>query len=85
MRNTKPCSTQVGHPETPMTLTNPPKALIALVGLICLTVLLALDAIDNATGTGMIGTILGYAVGNGIAARSGKPVEPIIGSKDTPT
>ena len=64
-----------------MTLTNPPKALIALVGLICLTVLLGIDAIDKATGTGMIGTILGYAVGNGIAARSGKPVEPIIGSK----
>ena len=67
-----------------MTLTNPPKALIALVGLICLTVLLAIDAIDNATGTGMIGTILGYAVGNGIAARSGKPVEPIIGTKEHP-
>ena len=65
-----------------MTLTNPPKALIALVGLICLTVLLGIDAIDKATGTGMIGTILGYAVGNGIAARSGKPVEPIIGSKE---
>jgi hypothetical protein len=64
-----------------MTLTNPPKALIALVGLVCLTVLLAIDAIDKATGTGMIGTILGYAVGNGIAARSGKPVEPIIGTK----
>jgi hypothetical protein len=63
-------------------LTNPPKALIALVGLVCLTVLLAIDAIDKATGTGMIGTILGYAVGNGIAARSGKPVEPIIGTKE---
>lgn len=65
-----------------MTLTNPPKAFIALVGLVCLTVLLALNAIDNATGTGMIGTILGYAVGNGIAARSGKPAEPIIGPKE---
>lgn len=65
-----------------MTISNPPKALIALIGLICLTVLLALDAIDKATGTGMIGTILGYAVGNGIAARSGQTVEPIIGSKE---
>lgn len=67
-----------------MTLANPPKALIALIGLICLTVLLALGKIDNATGTGMIGTILGYAVGNGIAARSGKPVEPILGPKEIP-
>jgi hypothetical protein len=65
-----------------MTLTNPPKAFIALVGLVCLTVLLALDAIDNATGTGMIGTILGYAVGNGIAARSGTKADPIIGPKE---
>lgn len=62
-----------------MSITNPPKALIALVALVCLTVLLALNAIDKATGTGMIGTILGYAVGNGIAAKTGKPVEPIIG------
>lgn len=67
-----------------MTLANPPKALIALIGLICLTVLLALGKIDNATGTGMIGTILGYAVGNGIAARTGKPVEPILGPKEHP-
>lgn len=65
-----------------MTVTNPPKAFIALIGLVCLTVLLAIGAIDKATGTGMIGTILGYAVGNGIAAKSGKPVEPIIGHKE---
>jgi len=65
-----------------MTIANPPKALIALIGLICLTVLMALNAIDKATGTGMIGTIIGYAVGNGIAARQGKPVDPIIGNKE---
>lgn len=64
-----------------MTVANPPKALIALVGLVCLTVLMALGAIEQATGTGLIGSILGYAIGNGIAARSGKPVEPIIGVK----
>lgn len=64
-----------------MKLANPSKALIALVGLICLTVLLAVGAIDMATGTGMIGTIIGYAVGNGIAARQNVPVEPIIGKK----
>lgn len=65
-----------------MTLNNPPKALIALVGLICLTILMALNAIEEATGTGLIGSILGYAIGNGIAARSNQPVEPIIGRKD---
>jgi hypothetical protein len=67
-----------------MTISNPPKALIALVGLICLTVLMATNSIEEATGTGLIGSsILGYAIGNGIAARSGKPVQPIIGKKDT--
>ena len=65
-----------------MTITNPPKAFIALIGLICLTVLMALGAIDNATGTGMIGSIIGYALGNGIASRANVPVEPIIGRKD---
>ena len=64
-----------------MNITNPPKALIALVGLVCLTVLLAVHAIPTEAGTGMIGSILGYAIGNGIAARSGTAVDPIIGKK----
>jgi len=64
-----------------MNLENPSKALIALVGLICITVLLAVNSIPTEAGTGMLGTILGYAVGNGIAAKQGKPVSPIIGAK----
>lgn len=64
-----------------MNITNPSKALIALVGLVCLTILLAVGAIPSEAGTGMIGSILGYAIGNGIAAKSGQPVEPIIGRK----
>lgn len=65
-----------------MNLANPPKALIALTGMICITVLLAVDRIPSEAGVGMIGTILGYAVGNGIAARQGVPVSPIIGPKE---
>ena len=64
-----------------MNFENPSKALIALVGLICITVLLAVGRIPTEAGTGMIGTILGYAVGNGIAAKQGKPASPIIGAK----
>ena len=64
-----------------MKVANPPKALIALVGLVCLTLLMALNSIEEATGTGLIGSILGYAIGNGIAARQGQPVSPIIGRK----
>ena len=64
-----------------MNLTNPPKALIAMVAMIVIAVLMVADSIANEAGTGMLGTIVGYAVGNGIAAQGGKPVEPIIGKK----
>jgi hypothetical protein len=64
-----------------MTLQNPSKALIALVALICVTVLIAVGSIDSNQGLPIITMIVGYAVGNGIAARKGDPVEPIIGRK----
>jgi len=64
-----------------MTLANPPKALIALVALVCITVLRALDKLDQASFNAIGGLIVGYAVGNGIAARQGMPVNPIIGAK----
>jgi len=64
-----------------MNLTNPPKALIAMVAMIVIAVLMVADSIANEAGTGMLGTIVGYAVGNGVAAKAGKPVEPIIGKK----
>lgn len=65
-----------------MTLQNPSKALIALVALICITVLIAVSSIDSDQGLPIITMIVGYAVGNGIAARKGEPVEPIIGRKE---
>ena len=64
-----------------MTIQNPSKALIALVGLICVTLLMALNSIDQETGMPILTLVIGYAVGNGIAARSGQIVSPIIGSK----
>ena len=64
-----------------MNIANPPKALIALVGLVCLTVLMAVNAIPSEAGVGMIGSIIGYAIGNGIAAKTGSAVDPIIGKK----
>lgn len=65
----------------PVNIQNPSKAMIALVALICITVLLTVNAIDQSAGTGLIGMIAGYAVGNGIAARKGEDVTPIIGRK----
>ncbi len=64
-----------------MTLQNPSKALIALVALICVTVLIAVGSIDSNQGLPIITMIVGYAVGNCIAAKKGDPVEPIIGRK----
>ena len=64
-----------------MNIANPSKALIALVGLICLTVLMATKAISSDAGLPIVTTIIGYAVGNGIAAKKGDPVDPIIGKK----
>lgn len=64
-----------------MELTNPPKALIVLVALICIVILMVSKSIDETTGAGLLGMIVGYGVGNGIAAKNGDPVQPIIGTK----
>jgi hypothetical protein len=64
-----------------MTIANPSKALIALVGLICITILMAIGKLDMDNGVPIITLIIGYAVGNGIAARNNEPVQPIIGRK----
>ena len=61
-----------------MNIANPSKAMIALVALVCVTILLATNSVDQSAGTGLIGMIAGYAVGNGIAARRGEEVTPII-------
>jgi hypothetical protein len=58
---------------------NPSKAGIALAGLACITLLMLTERIATEAGTGMLGAIVGYAIGNGIAASSGKPVTPMIG------
>lgn len=61
---------------------NPSKALIALVALVCMTVLLATNSISTDQGLPVITMIVGYSVGNGMAALTNKPVEPIIKKKD---
>lgn len=60
-------------------LNNPPKFYIVILSLICITVLLVTNTIDSDAGLGLLGLIVGYGVGNGIAARQGEPIEPIIG------
>ena len=62
-----------------MILSNPPKALIVLVAIICITVLMAVGKIEESAGTGLIGSIVGYGIGNGIRGTSETP--PIISRK----
>jgi len=62
-------------------IANPSKATIVLVALICITVLRALEKLDQASFNGLAGLIVGYAVGNTMSASKGERVEPIIGPK----
>jgi hypothetical protein len=64
-----------------LAVTNPPKALIALVAMICIVVLMVTESIGADAGTGMLGSIVGYAIGNGIAAKTHHKVDPIIGAR----
>lgn len=59
---------------------NPSKAGIALAGLACITLLMLFERIASEAGTGMLGAIIGYAIGNGIAGAQGKSVTPMFGS-----
>lgn len=65
-----------------MTIGNPSKALIAMVALICITVLRAIDQMDQASYNGLAGLIVGYAVGNTMSAAKRETVEPIIKARD---
>jgi len=65
-----------------MTLNNPPKAFILLVALLCITLLLAIGKVTTEAGLPIISAIVFYGIGNGVAARSGKPSEPIIGPRN---
>lgn len=62
-----------------LNLNNPPKFYIVVLALIAVTVLMITNTIDSDAGLGLLGLIVGYGVGNGIAAKDGDPVEPIIG------
>lgn len=68
-----------------MTLNNTPKAVGIVLCMILLTLVFALDKLSEAGYIGLMGLIVGYLVGNGIAAKAGEPVEPVLGrADDTP-
>lgn len=65
-----------------MTLTNWTKLVVAVTTILSVTVLLATHSISEAAGVPLITLVLGYMLGNGVAARKGEAVEPIIGPRD---
>ena len=67
-----------------MHVQNPPKAWIILVGIAAVTVLMALGRVSSEAGLPVITAFVGYAVGNGIAARRGDTVDPIFGPSEQP-
>lgn len=67
-----------------MTLQNPPKAFILLIALICVTVLIAVGRVTTEAGLPIISAVVFYGIGNGVAAKAGKPAEPIIGPRREP-
>jgi len=64
-----------------MKITNPSKAFILLVGLISVVVLMALGKVSTEAGMPVVSAVVFYGIGNGVAARSGVPVEPVIGKR----
>ena len=64
-----------------MTVSNLPKFIILLVGLLCLTALMIANKIDMASGVPIITMIIGYGIGNGVNARNGDQLTNIFGKK----
>ena len=67
-----------------MNIANPSKAFIALTSLICLTIMIIHGAIRADQGLPVLTAIVGYSIGNGIAAKQNHTVDPIIGRKPKP-
>lgn len=51
--------------------------IIALV-VVCVTILLALHSISETTSVALIGPLVGYLVGNGVAAKQGITASPVF-------
>jgi membrane-bound ClpP family serine protease len=60
---------------------NSRKALVASIAIVCLTLLMVLEKMDPSIGsTGIVGITM-YIIGNGVAAGTGKDVDPIVKRK----
>lgn len=64
-----------------MTVSNLPKFIILLVGLLCLTALMIANKIDMASGVPILTLVIGYGIGNGVNARNGNEASNVFGRK----
>ena len=64
-----------------MKIANPSKAFILLVGLLSVVLLIALGKVSTDAGLPLISAVIFYGIGNGVAAKTGKASEPIVGPK----
>lgn len=67
-----------------MSLLNLPKLIVAVVAMLCITLLAMTDHVAPEAAVALIASVLSYILGNGVAAVQGKPVTPIIGPKVAP-
>lgn len=61
-----------------MSVNNAPKLIGILLAMVLLTAVFAVGRLTESGYLGLMGLIVGYLVGNGIAAKNGETVEPAI-------
>lgn len=61
-----------------MTVVNWSKLAVSITTIICVTALLMTNHLTDAVGIPVITTVLGYMLGNGVAARANEPVQPVF-------
>jgi membrane protein YqaA with SNARE-associated domain len=59
-------------------ISNPTKAGLAAMAMVMLTVLMSTKAIAAEAGTGLLGSIVGYIIGNGVGSRQGMLPDRLI-------
>jgi hypothetical protein len=67
-----------------MTGINWSKLVTAVTALVSVTLLMLAERIDDAAGIPVITLVLGYMLGNGVAAATNSSVQPIFARKPAP-
>lgn len=65
-----------------LTVVNAPKLVGIIVAMVLLSILFGIGSLSESGFLGLMGLLVGYLVGNGVAAQQNDPVQPIIGRQD---